>query len=339
MDRRVVEVADGVGFLVNRCNRPFALEGMRLVAEGIATPQQVDRICRLGGGFRMGPFELMDLVGMDVGLEVSRSFFEQGFGEPRWRPSPLQARMVAAGRLGRKSGRGWYAYPDGRPEPRPEEQAPAAGGGAGLLVVAGELPVADALRGLAVDAGWEVATPEDAAGRVPALAVDAGGDGAAPQGGPRLLLCADETLSAQELGGPAVGFSAVDPRPGGLVELTRRPGSSAHAAQTAERVMGTLGVHVAWVGDGPGLVLARILACLVNETAFAIGEGVADPADVDDAMMLGLNHPRGPLAWARAMGVEHVVRVLDGLAAHTGTDRYGVAPVLARMLHEDAPPS
>ena len=104
MGRRVIVAADGPGFLVNRCGRPFGAEALRIVQEGIATPEQVDRICRVGGGFRMGPFELMDLVGIDVGFEVAKSFNELSFGEHRWKPSPLQARMVAAGRLGRKTG-------------------------------------------------------------------------------------------------------------------------------------------------------------------------------------------------------------------------------------------
>jgi 3-hydroxybutyryl-CoA dehydrogenase len=334
MGRRVIEAADGIGFLVNRCNRPFALEALRIVHEGIATPEQVDRICRLGGGFPMGPFELMDLVGIDVGLEISRSFFEQSFHEPRWRPSPLQRRMVDAGRLGRKSGRGWYAYPEGRPEDPP---APEPGGGDGLLVVAGGLRVGLELAALAVRAGWQVATPEEADGEVPFLAIDAGGGEEAPlQGAPRLLLCAESSLAAQELGGPAIGFSAVPPlRDGGLLELTRGAATPDAAVQAAERFAATLGLHVAWVGDAPGLVLARIVAALVNEAAFAIAEGVAPAGDVDEGMVLGLNHPRGPLAWADAMGIEHVVRVMDGLAEGTGTDRYGLAPLLGRMLHED----
>ena len=124
MGKQVIVAADGPGFLVNRCGRPFSMEALRLVAEGVATPQQVDRICRMAGGFRMGPFELMDLVGIDVGLEVARSFSELSFGEPRWRPSPLQARMVAAGRLGRKTGNGWYSYDDG--PHRPEDPSPLA---------------------------------------------------------------------------------------------------------------------------------------------------------------------------------------------------------------------
>ena len=97
MGRRVIDAADGPGFLVNRCGRPFGLEALRLVQEGLATHEQVDRICRLGGGFRMGPFELMDLVGIDVGFEVSKSFYAQSFGEPRWRPSMLAARKVGVG--------------------------------------------------------------------------------------------------------------------------------------------------------------------------------------------------------------------------------------------------
>src|SRR5579875_1334505 len=129
--KHVIEAADGIGFLVNRCNRPFGLEGLKLLAERIAPLEAIDRICRMGGGFRMGPFELMDLVGVDTGLAISRSFFEQSFGEPRWRPSPIAVRTVAAGRHGRKSGRGYYEYPEEgryRPaDPDPPASAPPAG--------------------------------------------------------------------------------------------------------------------------------------------------------------------------------------------------------------------
>ena len=128
MGKDVIVAADGPGFLVNRCGRPFSAEGLRLLHERAATHEQIDRICRLGGGFRMGPFELMDLVGIDVGFEVAKSFTELSFGEPRWRPSPIQARMVAAGRLGRKSGRGYYDYVEGTPYRPDDPEAPAARG-------------------------------------------------------------------------------------------------------------------------------------------------------------------------------------------------------------------
>src|SRR5213079_3746945 len=110
MGKTVIRASDGPGFLVNRCNRPFGLEALRLLQERLADVQAIDRVCRMEGRFRMGPFELMDLVGIDTGLEVSKSFFEQSFGEPRWRPSPITARYVAAGLLGRKSGVGYYSY-------------------------------------------------------------------------------------------------------------------------------------------------------------------------------------------------------------------------------------
>jgi 3-hydroxybutyryl-CoA dehydrogenase len=110
MGKRVIDAADGPGFLVNRCGRPFGSEALRLLQERLGTVEQIDRIYRVGGGYRMGPFELMDLVGIDVGFAVAQSFTELSFGEPRWKPNPLQARMVAAGRLGRKTGRGWYEY-------------------------------------------------------------------------------------------------------------------------------------------------------------------------------------------------------------------------------------
>ena len=126
--KTVIVAQDGPGFLVNRCGRPFYSESLQLLRERAATHEQIDRIMRMNG-FRMGPFELMDLVGIDIGFEVAKSFDAQVFGaEARWKPSPLQARKVAAGTLGRKTGKGWYEYPPGRPddpEPKGGEIDPA----------------------------------------------------------------------------------------------------------------------------------------------------------------------------------------------------------------------
>jgi 3-hydroxyacyl-CoA dehydrogenase len=251
MGKHVIEAADGPGFLVNRCNRPFSLEALRIVQERLATPEQVDRICRMAGGFRMGPFELMDLVGIDVGFAVARSFYEQSFGEPRWRPSPLVARMVAAGRLGRKSGRGWYEYPPGRP-----------------------------------------ADPEPPA----------------------------DVADAAALAGRA-GVHLVPP-PGLLVEVT---------TDEAERLVTAQGVHAERVG---GPVLGRIVAQLINEACFALGEGVGSAADIDAGMVLGLNHPRGPLEWADRWGPPAVLALLDFLHREYGEERYRAAPTLRRAVAE-----
>jgi 3-hydroxybutyryl-CoA dehydrogenase len=127
MGKTAIRARDSVGFVANRCVRPFTLEALRMLGEGIGSHEEIDRVYRLGGGFRMGPFELMDLIGIDVNLAVARSFYEQSFGEPRWRPHQIQARMVAGGRLGRKSGRGFYSYAGERhrdADPEVEDERP-----------------------------------------------------------------------------------------------------------------------------------------------------------------------------------------------------------------------
>jgi 3-hydroxybutyryl-CoA dehydrogenase len=331
MGKRVIDATDGPGFLVNRCNRPFGLEALKLLQERLADVQAIDASVR-AAGFRMGPFELQDLVGIDVGYEVSLSFHELSFGEPRWRPSPLSARMVAAGRLGRKSGRGWYEYPRERDE---DPAPPAPGGGEDrLVVVAGELNVAHELRALAAQAGFDARGQDEAGGEVPWLLVDCGADPEGPplQGGPVALLCADGSLHALDAGGAAVGFHALPPLDAtAAVELTRGRGTAEVAVERAEAFFSVLGKRTAWVGDAPGLVLGRIVCQLVNEACFAVGEGVGSREDVDDGMVLGLNHPRGPFAWCEAIGAEHVLAVLDGLRFELGEERYRAAPLLRRL--------
>jgi 3-hydroxybutyryl-CoA dehydrogenase len=202
LGKRVIAVRDTPGFLVNRCARPYYLEALRIVEDGVASIAEVDRACVEQGGFPLGPFELMDLIGIDVNLASTRSMYVQADGEPRWRPTPTQRAMVAAGRLGRKSGHGFYA----------------SGG------------------------SWHE-EPE---------------------------------------GDPAV----------------RR------------------------------VLVERIVAQLINEAAFAAAEGVAAPELIDEAMVLGLNHPRGPGGWARELGEQRVVAILDSLWEREHDPRYRVAPAL-----------
>jgi 3-hydroxybutyryl-CoA dehydrogenase len=268
MGRTPIRAADGIGFVANRCVRPFTLEALKLVAERVAPPDQVDRIVRIGGGFRMGPFELMDLVGIDVNLAVAKSFWEQSFHEPRWRPSPLQERLVAAGRLGRKSGRGWYEYGDGAHRPDDPEPPPASG----------QEPRNPAVED-AVD--W-VALP--------------------------------------------------DLESATLVEIARKPGAEDAAVAAAGRHFAAMGKHVECVpGAAPGLVLGRILAQLVNEASFALAEGVASRADIDIAMRLGFNWPRGPFEWAESIGPDRIAAILDAAHRELGEERYRVAPLLRRL--------
>ncbi len=291
MGREPIRAADAIGFVANRVARPFTLEALRLLAQRVAPHDQVDRIVRIGGGFRMGPFELMDLVGVDVNFEVAKSFWEQSFHEPRWQPSPIQARMVAAGRLGRKTGRGYYDYAGGRHRPDdpppPESVAPAEAP-----------PDPERLEG----AGFT------------AISIDGA------------------SLAQLDPGGTAVGFVALPSvREALLVELVAGRSTAPEALAAAGRHFAGLGKHVECVaGDAPGLVLGRILCQIVNEAHFAVQEGVATVEDVDTAMRLGFNWPRGPFEWAEAIGPSRVVACLDALHAELGEERYRVAPALRR---------
>ena len=127
MGRTPIRAKDSPGFVANRLARPFSLESLRILGDGIADAATIDRIVRLGGGFRMGPFELLDLIGLDVNLEIARSFFAQGGEVERWRPSPIQEQLVAEGKLGRKSGHGYHDYSQGthrKPDPDLGIEAP-----------------------------------------------------------------------------------------------------------------------------------------------------------------------------------------------------------------------
>jgi 3-hydroxybutyryl-CoA dehydrogenase len=346
MGKSVIRATDGPGFLVNRCNRPFGLEALRLLGERIADVRTIDRVCRMEGSFPMGPFELSDLVGVDVGFEISKSFYAQSFGEPRWRPSPIQARYVAAGLHGRKSGRGYYDY-SGESHRPPDPSEPAAEPAEGVVVIDGENTLARELAEAAAAAGFEVRSAHAPRGdALPALFIDcslrpaatgelAATRAATPHGGAQLLLCAGGSLSTLDPRGSAVGFHVLPPLADArTVELVRSEGTSPLVAQRAERFFAALGRHVEWVGDAPGLVLGRIVCQLVNEASFALGEGVGDAHDIDLGMVLGLSHPRGPLAWADAIGLDHVLAVLEGLCTEYREERYRPAPALRRLVAE-----
>jgi 3-hydroxybutyryl-CoA dehydrogenase len=210
-----------------------------------------------------------------------------------------------------------------------------AGGGEGrLVVVAGEVVVAQELRLLAARAGFVARGQDEAEGEVPWLLVDAGADPEGPplQGGPAALLCADGSLHALDGGGAAVGFHVLAPLDGSpIVELTRGAGTAPLASERVEAFFAACGLRTAWVADAPGLVLGRIVAQLVNEACFAVGEGVGTREDVDVGMVLGLNHPRGPFAWCEAIGAEHVLAILDGLRIELGEERYRASPLLRRL--------
>ncbi|HWI65229.1 MAG TPA: 3-hydroxyacyl-CoA dehydrogenase [Symbiobacteriaceae bacterium] len=314
-----VQVKDTPGFIVNRVARPFPGEALRLVGENVASPRQVDRVAKLAGGFRMGPFELMDLVGMDVNFAVNYSVFEQFYFEPRFRPHPLQAQMVKANRLGRKTGQGWYRY----------EGDQAVDGPEGATFAGNPMPRVDGLKrvyiqgdpslaGLAMDTGYEVVDD-------PAVA--------------DLVLVEASRMTTTEIAAgmpdPArvVGFGgvpAVATRM--LVEVAPGLRTEPRAWELAVAFFHSVGRDTEVIHDGPGLILPRLLACLANEAAFALMEGVASAPGIDTAMLLGVNYPHGPLEWADEIGPDVILGVLEHLHRFTGDDRYRPCPYLRRLV-------
>ena len=246
MGKRVIVARDGPGFLANRCARPFGMEALKLLAENVADHATIDRVVRMGGGFRMGPFELADLVGIDVGFEVTKSFWEQSFHEPRWRPSMIQARMVQAGRFGRKAGRGYYDYSGRRRIARTTPTRPPRAATTGVVVVAGEGRLADDLRDAAADAGYEVLDIEQINGDAPDILIDAVTGRSPLEAEPTiddpetlvLALCVDGSLAELDTRGGAVGFHALPPlAESRLVELTRSSETRERDAGRAEAVL------------------------------------------------------------------------------------------------------
>ncbi|EJM98297.1 3-hydroxyacyl-CoA dehydrogenase [Herbaspirillum sp. YR522] len=315
--KNAVHTRSTPGFIVNRVARPYYAEALRLLNEQAATPATIDAVLREAGGFRMGPFELMDLIGHDVNFSVTQSVFHAYFTDPRFTPSLIQQELVEAGFLGRKSGRGFYRY-DGSslPEAHAEAPRPAAPQAAQVF---GQHPLA----GILAQRG----------GLVQLAASD---DGLVAKVGPARLYLTDgrsATRRAHDEGhGDIVLVDlALDYGSARRLAVARADQCSDNAYDAIVALLQGAGYTVTRLDDIPGLAVMRTVAMLANEAADTVHQGVCSLADVDMAMQKGVNYPRGPLAWADAIGVANVARVLTHLGMTYGEDRYRVSPLIQRL--------
>ena len=343
LGKTAVVATDTPGFIVNRVARPFYGEALRMLGDGVATHEQIDRIVRFGGGFRMGPFQLMDLIGIDVNLADMQSMFEQTFGEARYRPHPIQVRMVAQNTLGSKTGKGFYDYQVVQVKEPTLPEARQCND----TIVLGSGSWTPGLGEIARTAGYKVKNNGYTQTAVlPVIAIAPAGrkqdlhkqlvemDILMSASVPILCQTADVTLTeaATWIDRPErlVGFDGLFFSSGRAATLVASPTLTPQARLTVEGFVASLGRLPLWIEDSPALVLPRVVAMLINEAAFAVQEGVAIADHIDLAMQLGVNYPHGPLAWAKEIGYAQIVDVLDHLYNEFKDDRYRAAYLLRR---------
>jgi 3-hydroxybutyryl-CoA dehydrogenase len=328
--KAAVRATSTPGFIVNRCARPFYGEALRLLAEQAADVPTIDALLREAGGFRMGAFELMDLIGNDVNFAVTRTVWEACYHDPRYAPSVIQEERVRAGYLGRKSGRGFYDYAEGTARPSPAtlgvQSAPKR------VVAYGELGIAEPLLRRFDQAGIAVER---------ASAHDAFPDGAIAVGDGMLALSDGRTATARAA---AAGVKrlvlfdlALDYARTLRLGIARADSCSLSTQDAVAGALHAAGIAATPLDDVAGLVVLRIVAALANEAADAVTQGIASARDIDTAMQKGVNYPRGPLHWADEIGVSRVRDVLANLSAHYGEDRYRLSPLIARRHAVGAP--
>jgi 3-hydroxybutyryl-CoA dehydrogenase len=304
-----VRCKDTPGFVVNHAGRAYVPEALRILSEGVADFATIDRILVEAAGFRLGPFGLMDLVGLDVAHAVMKSMYQQYFEEPKYKPSFLCEPRVAAGLLGRKTGRGWYSYgKDATAEPLADPRVPNANKPESVWAV----PELKALLGK-LEA--RMAAKPDAASVC----------FVAPLG-------KDTTTCALELGLDPRRTVAVDPLFGFSKRRTLMCSvvTTEEARQSAHALLACDGVPVSVIKDSPGFVAQRVVAHIVNVGCDILQMRIATPQDLDRAVVLGLSYPRGPLAMGDAAGPARILAVLQAMHDFYQEPRYRPSPWLRR---------
>ena len=298
LGKTAVRVKDGPGFLVNLLGRAYLTEALHIQHEGVAPAATVDRIMREAAGFRMGPFELMDLTGIDINFPATRVVYEGFQHDPRLKTTPLHESLFMAGQLGRKTGRGFHEYGEGR------AAAPAADPVGGPPVAAWVAEEAHGF-GLLAERGVRLV----AADQAEVFLVSPGGEDAATTAA-RLRLDPARVV--------AVDFLGMEKN---FLTLMAPVGGDAAARRLAAFLRGT-GLSVVVVKDSPAFIAPRILAMIVNLACEAAQIGIGTPDDIDVAMRLAQNYPRGPFEWGEWLGPQRVHDMLRQIQEITGSDRY-----------------
>jgi 3-hydroxybutyryl-CoA dehydrogenase len=314
-----VACADTPGFIVNRIARPFYAEAFAVYEAQGADPATIDAVLRECGGFRMGAFELTDLIGQDVNQAVTHSVWRAFYQDVRFTPSLAQQRLVESGRLGRKTGRGWYDYPvEGGSADRPEPHTAEPAQPPAYVVVEGDLGPASELIPLIREAGIQVREDEEDHGTRLVL----------PGGGQLALADGQTSVEFRDV----VYFDlALDYRRAGRIALSASQDTSPQTLAEATGLFQALGKQVSVIGDVPGMIVARTVARIVDLAHDAVAKGVATEEDVDTAMRLGVNYPLGPFEWSRRLGRNWAYALLDDLHLRDPSGRY--APSLALYRH------
>lgn len=306
------------GFIVNRVARPYYAEAMRVLNEGGADPATIDACLREAGGFRMGPFELMDMIGHDVNFAVTRSVWHAFFNDQRFLPSLIQQDLVDAGFLGKKTGRGFYDYRDGAVRPAPNTEAVQAA--PDNVVIYGDSVAAQALA------------ERLRTNHISFSQAGVNGELLASAGNAQLYVTDGRTATRRAFETDVANTVLIDlaldyNKVTRLAISVATQCDSASAAQ-AIGLLQAAGIAVSRFNDVPGLAVMRSVAMLANEAADAVNQGVCDAKGADAAMRLGVNYPCGPLAWADRVGLPTINRVLCNLGLAYGEDRYRISPLI-----------
>lgn len=315
---RGVRAKDTPGFIVNHAGRAYGTEALKMLDEGIAERGDIDRILRDGAGFRMGPLELLDLTGLDVSHPVMESIYNQFYQEPRYKPSPLTRQMLVGGRLGRKTGHGFYQYENGQlingPQPQP------------VPTVQQQPPV------------WIATENSEDYERLSALVINLGAhlEHAAQPSPEALCLLApygrDATSACVRFDTDPARTLCIDL----LTDLSRHrtlmqnPLTSLAMRDAAHALLASDGVGVTVIGDSVAFVAQRTLAMVVNLACDIAQQRIASVEDIDQAVQLGLGYPKGPLAWGDALGPRRILTILQRMSELTHDPRYRPSPWLRR---------